>query len=285
MDISSVTSRQVTTLKWGAVYPDKSSYFKVMTSNPYFHAYSKLSNLNKNYNYLASYIYLTRCALNGDNNQKTSDLTNTSGRIGELDEKLRLIKFGSTEKIGTTDMPLLKGYQNTKNNRSLFYLGMAMHTAADIYAHSAYAYKDGKWIYISHSSTEITESDNTDYKPKRYKSAKKVVSTILSNYLAGKEGSVNDFVLSNSYYDGSFKLRKMYDYASEIQTLDSGTANVLKNVTHGTTADKPQVTPTPKPTVEPTIEPEPTVDMFTPEPAPFPTEGYDIMTEDPIYGW
>ena len=64
-------------LKWGAVYSDKSENLKGMTTNPYFHGYNKKKDYKTtkiDYNYLAGYIYLTRCAVAGDINQNKTDL-------------------------------------------------------------------------------------------------------------------------------------------------------------------------------------------------------------------
>jgi hypothetical protein len=171
--------------------------------------------------------------LAGDINQNKADLLNTSGNILEMDEKMSLINFGGKEQFGNDwfQKSVLQGRANTVKNRSLLLWGMAMHAAADVYAHSSYANIDGEWIYISHESTEIKEADNKDYEPKRYASAKAVVNNVLNNYLQGKEGSINDFILPEQYYDGSFKIRNMYEYANEITTLDQNQTKILKNIT------------------------------------------------------
>ncbi|MBE5935452.1 MAG: hypothetical protein E7262_06630 [Lachnospiraceae bacterium] len=226
----------VALLKWGAVYSDKSENLKGMTTNPYFHGYNKKKDYKttkQDYNYLAGYIYLTRCALAGEINQDKTDLLNTTGNILEMDEKLSLIKFDGKEQFGDEwiKRSVLLGRANTNRNRSLLLLGMAMHAAADVYAHSSYTNVDGNWIYISHDSTDIKEADNKDFEPKRYASAKKIVQNVLNNYLQGKEGSVYDFVLPEEYYDGSYKIRNMYDYASEITELDEESAIILQGIT------------------------------------------------------
>ncbi len=223
-------------LKWGAVYSDKSTNLKGMTTNPYFHGYNKKKDYKTtktDYNYLAGYIYLTRCALAGEINQNKSDLLNTSGDILEMDEKLKLINFGGKESFEGDwfNRTVLLGRANNKKNRSLLLWGMAMHAAADVYAHSSYTNINGKWIYISHESTEIKEADNKDFEPKRYASAKKIVSNVMQNCIAGREGSINDFILGNEYYDGSYKIRNLYDYASEIAVLNEQQTAILQSVT------------------------------------------------------
>ena len=50
--------------------------------------------------------------------------------------------------------------------------------------------------YACEKDEYLIVNDNKDYEPKRYASAKAVVNNVLNNYLQGKEGSINDFILS-----------------------------------------------------------------------------------------
>ena len=231
-----LTTAQIKLLKWGAIYSDKSSYLEGMTTNPYFHGYNKKKDYETTkqaYNYLAGYIYLTRCALAGTYNQNKSDLLNTTGNISEMDEKLQLINFGGSEKFAgkVFKQPVLLGYRNTEENRGLLLWGMAMHTAADVFAHSSYTEYNNQMTYISHESTEIKEADNSAYIPARYKAAKAVVKNVLRHYVEGTEGSVEDFILDNNYYDGSFQIRNLQKYAAELTTLNSNQDQTLRSIT------------------------------------------------------
>ena len=206
-----------------------------MTTNPYFHGYNKKKDYeqtNQTYNYLAGYIYLTRCALAGTHNQDKTGLLNTTGNIAEMDEKLQLINFTGREKMANRYFKkyVLLGYPNTQENRSLLLWGMAMHTAADVYAHSSYTEHEGKMTYISHETTVLKEADNTEFVTARYTSSKQVVKNVLNHYLNGTEGSVEDFILDSTCYDGSFKIRNIYSYASELYSLDANQAQILQNL-------------------------------------------------------
>lgn len=231
-----LNTAQIKLLKWGAIYSDKSLNLQGMTTNPYFHGYNKKKDFETTqmtYNYLAGYIYLTRCALAGTYNQNKSDLLNTTGNIAEMDEKLQLINFAGTEKFDGKlfKQPVLLGYRNTEENRGLLLWGMAMHTAADVFAHSSYTEYNNNMTYISHESSEIKEADNSSYIPARYKAAKAVVKNVLAHYVNGTEGSVEDFVLDNTYYDGSFQIRNLQKYAAELTTLNSNQDQTLRSIT------------------------------------------------------
>lgn len=233
---ANLNTAQIKLLKWGAIYSDKSLNLQGMTTNPYFHGYNKKKDYETTkqaYNYLAGYIYLTRCALAGTYNQNKSDLLNTTGNIAEMDEKLKLINFGGTEKLDGKffKQPVLLGYRNTEENRGLLLWGMAMHTVADVFAHSSYTEYNNNMTYISHESSEIKEADNSSYIPTRYKAAKAVVKNVLAHYVNGTEGSVEDFVLDNTYYDGSFQIRNLQKYAAELTTLNSNQDQTLRSIT------------------------------------------------------
>ena len=233
---ANLNSAQIRLLKWGAIYSDKSANLQGMTTNPYFHGYNKKKDFEttkETYNYLAGYIYLTRCALAGTFNQDKSDLLNTTGNIAEMDEKLQMINFAGTEKFDDSYLkkPVLLGYMNTPENRGLLLWGMAMHTVADVFSHSSYTMHDGKMTYISHELSALNEADNDEFVPARYASAKAVVKNVLKHYIEGTEGTVEDFILGNEYYDGSFKIRNLSTYASEIKQLDANQESILASVT------------------------------------------------------
>ena len=108
---------------------------------------------------------------------------------------------------------------------------MAMHTVADVFSHSSYTMHDGKMTYISHELSALNEADNDEFVPARYASAKAVVKNVLKHYIEGTEGTVEDFILGNEYYDGSFKIRNLSTYASEIKQLDANQESILASVT------------------------------------------------------
>jgi hypothetical protein len=150
-----------------------------------------------------------------------------------MDEKIALINFGGREKFENKWMRknVLLGYSNSQQNRSLLLWGMAMHSAADVFAHSSYTDYNGEPMYISHETTVLKEADNTEFVTARYASAKVVVNNVLNHYLTGTEGSVEDFILDSTYYDGSFKIRNIHSYASEIATLTPEQDAILKGLT------------------------------------------------------
>lgn len=236
VDGKGLSMKQIHLLKWGAVYSDNSDNLKGMTTNPYFHGYNKKKDseqTNQTYNYLAGYVYLTRCALAGTYNQDKTGLDRATGILSEMDEKISLINFDGSEKIEgkVFNRRVLLLYPNSKENRELLLWGMAMHTAADVFAHSSYTEYEGKDTYISHESTVLKEADNTEFVTSRYASAKMVVNNVLNHYLTGTEGSIEDFILDSTYYDGSFKIRNIHSYASEIATLTPEQNAILEGLT------------------------------------------------------
>lgn len=73
----------------------------------------------------------------------------------------------------------------TEGKRRAFAWGMAMHTAADIFAHSAFVYSAslGKWCHLAHGGNGINNyADNTGKYAGRYFAAANAVEKMITKY-------------------------------------------------------------------------------------------------------
>ncbi|WP_455716664.1 S8 family peptidase [Anaerosporobacter sp.] len=212
---TSLTSTGIAIIKKGCVYQDyDSSGLSGMTSNPLWHGYwcRQYSDGSYEYssNYLSGYMYLTRLAIAGGDNSSVSfppsaSTKDSASMVGKVTtSSINGVAWTNSKILGTT-------YTNNKTNRKYFLWGMAIHTATDLYAHSAY-YKNssGSWVYMSHDDDL---ADNRAAQSKRYESAKAVACNIISNAESDTYGSISDFALSSTYYDGSYVLRNLCRYA------------------------------------------------------------------------
>lgn len=194
---------EITLMRMGSKYADKYNLYG-MRANPYFHGFYEgvTSGMVAN-NYVASYIFITRMAHSGIDKASVSGLQNATG-----------YKTYSTMKSKLKDFFLkypqvFNGEKDTEENRRYVLWGIAIHSASDVYAHSAFEKNGSSWKWIQHPNADIIK-----YCPQRFEAAKKVVSKIISRYIAvttltstGKRvpsgsnaGNYNQFVLSDSYY-------------------------------------------------------------------------------------
>lgn len=114
---------------------------------------------------------------------------------------------------------VLLGYKNTKKNRELFLWGMAMHAATDVYSHRAYAKINGKWTHLDHYGNN-KYADRTDKYKTRYKAAIQTAECIMQCYEYGDSGDHWEFVHTKEYYDGTYRLKNLVEYAKQQETLD-----------------------------------------------------------------
>lgn len=76
---------------------------------------------------------------------------------------------------------------NAKDAKRAFVWGLAIHTVADIFAHSAFVKVNGVWCHLAHGGKHNGKrynayADNTGKYPDRFKGAENVVSQIVKKY-------------------------------------------------------------------------------------------------------
>lgn len=225
------TAGSLKAVQKGAIWPDtKESKIEGMTSNPTFHGYYQ-NESGEEANYIEAYIFMTKVAANmykNGSNKSTMDkdeiwlLTSKEGNID--------IKFAENIKKAA-EAGFKKYNYKTKKDKANFIYGMALHTVADIFAHSTYAIKgtskDRKsmldkeikdlvsdWKRLTHGPKDDKGkfdpkknfADMIDCIPMRYnKSAKKVCNEILNTAITNhKVGTKNVFKKVEYYRDKKY---------------------------------------------------------------------------------
>ncbi len=186
-------------------------YFRGMLDNPWWHGYYKE-------NYVASYIYITQMA----NKLQYGGVINPPKGLS-----------GKAKKGIVADMDILQkhwkdelhwGTVNAKAKRD-FVWGMATHTLADTFAHSAYVWDktDKKWIHLVHKkenayrkSKEFVGADDITKISERWKDARAAVEESVRQYekTGHPAGTYNEFrYVQNSK---SYRLGDIYDYVKDV---------------------------------------------------------------------
>lgn len=227
VSLTTLSSAEVSIIKMGAIWNDQdgskdlaplSSGLAGMEAHPEYHGYYTS-------NYLASYIYLTRKAnVSGG----TVSYSYTPSGMGSITTSSingvsydAIIPGGSLLDTATHDKYI-----------KLFLYGVAMHTVTDLFAHSTWAKptENSKYQRIKHDGTFDTRydpnADSVDVVKTRFNAAKAVAKNVLNHYFNGTNGSVSDFVLSTSYYDGTYYIYKIKTYANAIGESNSALNNV-----------------------------------------------------------
>lgn len=223
---SSLSASEISIIKSGTVYNDISSFTVNLGDHPYWHGGYKGPN------YISCYMYVTNVA-------------NTFKNGGSLSSVSKPIGFSDIDKAGMDDGILEIRWQNVLasvngKNQSLFMLGMAIHIATDVYAHSAWGNFDTYWEHLDHKGynngiADMTESKRDQYGnvivkafPYRYVTAKEVAKQCLKTYVNGSKGRVNDFNPSGAYVNAgvNWKIKYLYEFA---KVHSESVANSLKN--------------------------------------------------------
>lgn len=194
-------------VKKGARFPDSKQRFKTITDNPWWHG-------SYHVNYIAAYIYASRMAEKLGNTKNPSDASKPSALSNdEASNMLGDVNSIDWNSVGMT----------TKGQKRAFAWGLAMHTAADIFAHSVFVYSGGKWNHLAHggehNGKKVNDyADNTDKFDGRFFSAENVVKTILRKYDADSgAGSYKDFC----NMDASKKDYRLRDLTKNIKEVTS----------------------------------------------------------------
>lgn len=189
-------------VRYGARFPDTSRYgdyehriFARMSLNPWWHGYYDT-------NYIKAVLYATRM---GD-----AIYTHGLGQEGKADT----LKYGSASEmrsdiskinwnteLGRINKTYGKSQKDTKGFRRAFLWGMAIHSATDIFAHSAYV--NGKRI-----THENDDADKVKCIEERYKDANVIAKQMMNKYVAKYELDVNDLILSHNVT--AYRIRNLY---------------------------------------------------------------------------
>lgn len=205
-DLAGVGNLSGTTLKIvkkGARIND--DYVKGMTEHPQFHGYI---GSGANVNYLSSYILLTKMAKSyyGGN---YSDPGKVSGlNTSDYNHMCNIVGGGIN---GISWNNILSGYTVNAKNKSLILYGMALHQAADTFAHSSYV--NGRRIkHEDNDNNGIKDADDKNYSKNRYSCACKVAAAVLT-HINGGTGNINDFVKAADVYNDTFDLYNLRGFA------------------------------------------------------------------------
>lgn len=244
-----VKDKNIYALKAGVIWSDKNSKIKGMTANPAFHGYYK-NGKGISCNYIEGYLCLVKAA---QHFWEHGTLTNFNysvpvGSDGLCNMVKKLKKPWMTEAIIRESKGIKSGgviYTKEDWEKGAYFIyGMALHTLADTFAHSAYGYnaytyrnnKDGMnierhyaWSPIRHGSCVIgtkkytlyNKSDSKKYKPQRYKQAQIAVNTALSS-LTSTHGTPFDNAVSGSIavFNGMTEAVSLEE-AHEAQSVDA----------------------------------------------------------------
>ena len=215
---SLIPSRRLN-MQLGAKFNDTQGYkvtavtyiFRGMLDNPWWHGYHKE-------NYVASYIYITKIANQmGDGGTISAPKGLSAMAKKEINNDIAFLQnHWKTE--------LYWGTVNAKAKRD-FVWGMATHTLADTFAHSAYVWNrtDKKWIHLVHNEKNAYRKDKkyavaddiTKY-PERWDDARNAVEESIRRYekTGHPAGTYNEFrYVKNS---DSYRLGKIYDFVKEV---------------------------------------------------------------------
>lgn len=213
-----LTADDIKLIKWGMTYADVSKKMSGMTTHPYLHGFfAYASDGPVKSNYIVSYIYLTRCANVGAISADKSGFQNLLEPLNKIDACLKNITFNGKEEMNDGRIhKVLNGYEPTQKNKRRFLWGMAMHSAQDVFAHSCYEKKNGKWKRITHKQVgQKKRADDTSLYPRRVGAAKKLTAAMIANFQYNRPGHHTDFYSGVVYLNekGNVKLKNFYNFA------------------------------------------------------------------------
>lgn len=217
---SSLSASEISIIKSGTVYNDINENTVKAGEHPCWHGGYKGSN------YISCYMYVTNMAMEFKTrgNINNVKIPNGISYLDGMEMKGIVSNFSWTDKLAT----------QSGKNKSLFIIGMAIHIATDVYAHSAWGNFDYGWEHLDHEGYNNEVADLTEPKdcypkvfPNRYKTAKEVAKKCLGTYVSGSTGKVSDFYPSGAYINAgvNWKIKYLYEFA---KVHSDSIANSLK---------------------------------------------------------
>lgn len=219
-----------TNVKKGARYPDQGQYTEKMTLNPWWHGYwQKKRGDTREYtvNYVAAYVYITRLA---NKEQYGGAASVPSGLSSTIANNM----ISDVNTIDWSSKVALEKKNPSAGEKRAFIWGMAMHSLADAFAHSAYRKVDGAYHAITHSTGKYTGADDTDVVSKRYGDAKDAVGLAMKKYTDSSHpsGTYAEFKEAYSAMTGNeredYKLGNIYRYVVAVANTTSGLTPFLE---------------------------------------------------------
>ncbi|MBE5928558.1 MAG: hypothetical protein E7267_04190 [Lachnospiraceae bacterium] len=211
-----ITASQVEIVKLGAKAPDIKWPASSDEKRRMFHA--KDSDAGKTYNYIKVYEHIMNMALKckKTTHAKALKIAYPDNNAGEYNECKTVTNTLNKDAIDS----ILKGKSINHTNEALVMLGIAMHLAADVYAHQSYVKKgDSKTFKIpgkykkDHDQDGTPNNDDVDFVPARWKCAKETCKEIIWVWGCNLIPDGNEF---NFYgYHDVLKLYKLYKFANE----------------------------------------------------------------------
>lgn len=178
----SLNSTQLYYIKIGATWPDR--IWEGMDAYPYLHGYIGVSENN---NYIASYSYLMKCAMNGS-------MIYSSSSVGGQ-------KY-LYQKVGPVFSYYTPPYQLSYNKYVV--LGIAIHVGTDCFAHST---------YINGSRILHPNADNAAYQPERWNAAARLARLSIKKFIGWDSRHPAELV-KDAYENegGVYTMKYFYDY-------------------------------------------------------------------------
>ena len=213
-----ITGKELVLLKKSANISDNNYNLPHMYQNPQFHGFF---GSNWNTNYISCYLLLMKMAnLFANNDLNNYKNPNQIYGISSSDYNAIISKITNVGIGGTSWNSILNdlgsNIDNTKRARALVIYGIALHTATDIFAHSAFV--DGKHInHDSHLKSKgelVHMADDIEHYPNRIRCAKAVAKQTVYHCKYNDAGSLSDFAISSDIYKGKFKLEKFSYFAN-----------------------------------------------------------------------
>ena len=228
---------QNSAMKIGAIYADKHNPMQGIYENPEFHGYAWHKNEGGalgtgDCNYMSNYRFLVKVAnaYGNGGGYLTVDRTDIKGLSQDCYDQMvdgfKSIKAHDLDdsSSGAKNCDYCGNSVNiwNKGNDSLqkaFVMGLAMHTATDTFAHSAFRKKATSpttWSRITHGSDN--DADDVNVCPRRVQMAYNTEQKVVSRF----EGNRGNYHTCNDFYDGSsgaytglgFRITKMKTFAS-----------------------------------------------------------------------
>ena len=213
---SSLSASDINIIKSGTVYNDINLKTVKLGDHPCWHGGYKGSN------YISCYMYVTNMAKEFKDSGNINDVVIPDGisHTDGMEMKSVVAGFTWTDKFATV----------TGKNKCLFMIGMAIHIATDVYAHSAWGNFDYGWEHLDHKgyNNEVADLTGSGAFPNRYRTATAVAKKCLNTYAGGATGKASDFYPSGAYINAgvNWKIKYLYEFA---KIHSDSVANSLKS--------------------------------------------------------
>ncbi len=220
-----LSTKEVTLLKKGVIYPDTPDSWKGAGKHPWWHGKFALKDNVTEYDYISSLSLVTSIAVSQGNFWIVEKGATLSENDSNHNDAYKDIKAN----INNLDYSSVLGsYSNTAANRKIFLYGCALHNLTDIFAHSI---TNLKGEYLGHGYKYDSQVDLKQYHKKSHDVAIRCVYYAIKNLQANTySGSEVIFNALNDLYDSSadFKIINFLLYTSRngVHSMNGIPANI-----------------------------------------------------------